>query len=204
MGEYAGIVARCAFSGKVALAHILRSCAGAVSEHAPSIKLACSVRRVCVELSLLRGWRSSSSLGYRVFCAASGRHGRRGLMVHASTRVDIVDVRRCSGRDWGLARARVPRANAHAISRRRADTRALRPARLRPRACAISEWARPCAARGSRARARSTASYTQSAQEPVRWGFQFLYSQVSSCFLLRAKFPPVSNENGIFVFTFKT
>ena len=53
MGEYAAVTARCAFSGKLALARTLGECAGAVRDDAllASIKLASPARPVCVELA---------------------------------------------------------------------------------------------------------------------------------------------------------
>jgi hypothetical protein len=55
MGEYAAVTARCAFSGKLALARTLGECAGAVSARDDalfaSIKLASPARPVCVELA---------------------------------------------------------------------------------------------------------------------------------------------------------
>ena len=51
--EYAAVVARCAFSGNLALARTLGECAGAVRDDAllASIKLASPARPVCVELA---------------------------------------------------------------------------------------------------------------------------------------------------------
>jgi hypothetical protein len=53
VSEYAAVVARCAFSGKLALARTLGECAGAVRDDAllASIKLASPARPVCVELA---------------------------------------------------------------------------------------------------------------------------------------------------------